>query len=118
MYNQAVQAHNQNEAMRTQGRMQAMYHNAMMRNQNDARNLQLLAYANQAHDAEDTARASAISQALSMASQGLSGIGRENMAFNMANSNPANMGYGIMPDGSITYNPVIRSCGGKIKKRK
>lgn len=123
MYNQHVQAHNQNEDRRMQGVMQAIYHNNMMRNQNAARNLQLLAMANQARDAEDTARANAISQSLSLAESGLSGIGRQNAAINMINSNPANLGYGIGSGFNIGYNPYgldanDRKCGGKIKRKK
>ena len=116
MYNQVVQAHNQNENVRSQGRMQAQYQNAMFGDRAIDRNLRLLAYANQAHDAEDTARANAISQSLQLASSGLSGTGRQNVAMNMANSNPANMGYFMNPNGIVNYNS--RKCGGKINKRR
>ena len=57
----------------------------------------------------------AIGSQMDQVAAALSGIGRENMAMNMINNNPA-FSYQIGPDGTVTYRP--RKCGGMLKRYK
>ena len=57
----------------------------------------------------------AISNQIANGLQALSGIGKENFAMNQVNTNPANLGYRVGPNGVMFYNPKTKKW--ELKKK-
>lgn len=123
--NQIAQLVNQAGLQRASGQMQADAYNAQMglsRSQqaNYQRDLAL-----QAYDAEQTARAAAMTANTNKIAEGLHGTGRENFYMNQIN-NDTTKAYYIMPDGSRYMwkgNQLVKvadeqvACGGALMKK-
>lgn len=112
-----INALNQINGQVAAGNMQAQAQNANLQEYANQFNAGMLDRYNQFRDAEDTAKAQAITAGMNGTGLALSNIGRENFSMNQINSNPYFMGYGVGVNGIQGYSKPA-ACGGKRNTKK
>ena len=107
--NAVIAANNQAEGQRAQFDANMDYYRTAALNNAAQRNAQNDLLVQRLNYGAEGDKYAAISNQIANGLQALSGIGRENFSMNQVNTNPANLGYRIGPNGEIYYfNPRTR----------
>lgn len=115
--NNVIAANNNALAQQAQFNMRRNAMNANILNQTAAHNLHNSMLQQRLNYAAEGEKYAAIQNQLDQVAQALSGIGRENMAYNQINGDDA-YDYFAATNGDTLYRGRRRKCGGKIKTKK
>ena len=115
--NNVIAANNNALAQQAQFNMRRNAMNANILNQTAAHNLRNSLLQQRLNYASEGEKYAAIQNQLDQVARALSGIGRENMAYNQINGDDA-YDYFAATNGDTLYRGRGRKCGGKIKTKK